>query len=42
VARNGSLLLGLFILMHRTMLGATDYFRIPTNHAVELGGHIEI
>jgi len=42
VARNGSLLLGLFILMHRTMLGATDYFRIPINHAVELGGHIEI
>ncbi len=34
--------LGLFILMHRMMLGATEYFKIPTDHAVELGGHLEI
>ena len=34
--------LGLFILMHRMMMGATEYFKIPSDHAVELGGHIEI
>lgn len=33
---------GLFILMHRMMLGATDYYKIPDDHAVELGGHISI
>ena len=33
---------GLFILMHRRMLGATDYYKIPEDHAVELGGHITI
>ena len=33
---------GLFILMHRMMLGATDYYKIPEDHAVELGGHISI
>jgi K+ transporter len=33
---------GLFILMHRMMLGATDYYKIPEDHAVELGGHITI
>ena len=32
----------LFILMHRNMLAATDYFKIPPDHVVELGGHIEI
>ncbi len=32
----------LFIFMHRTMLTATEYFRIPTNRVVELGGQIEI
>jgi len=32
----------LFIFMHRTMLSATEYFRIPTNRVVELGGQIEI
>jgi KUP system potassium uptake protein len=32
----------LFIVMHRTMLSATEYFRIPTNRVVELGGQIEI
>jgi KUP system potassium uptake protein len=34
--------LSLFIMMHRMMLGATEYFKIPTDHAVELGGHVEI
>ncbi|MEO0317954.1 MAG: potassium transport protein Kup [Pseudomonadota bacterium] len=34
--------LGLFIMMHRMMMGATEYFKIPTDHAVELGGHVEI
>ncbi len=43
VARgNASWFLGLFIMMHRMMLGATEYFKIPTDHAVELGGHVEI
>ncbi|HUK58191.1 MAG TPA: potassium transporter Kup [Stellaceae bacterium] len=32
----------LFILMHRTMLSATEYFRIPSNRVVELGGQVEI
>ena len=37
-----SWLMGGFILMHRMMLGATDYFRIPPNHAIEIGGHVAI
>ncbi len=32
----------LFIFLHRSMLSATEYFRIPTNRVVELGGQIEI
>ena len=32
----------LFIFMHRTMLSATEYLRIPSNRVVELGGQIEI
>jgi KUP system potassium uptake protein len=32
----------LFILMHGTMMSATEYFRIPSNRVVELGGQIEI
>jgi KUP system potassium uptake protein len=43
VAREGtSWFFGLFILLHRMMLGATDYYKIPEDHAVELGGHISI
>ena len=43
VAKAGSSqMLGLFIMMHRMMLGATDYFKIPPGHAIEIGGHIEI
>jgi len=35
-------ILSLFIMMHRMMLGATDYFKIPPGHAIEIGGHIAI
>jgi KUP system potassium uptake protein len=31
----------LFILMYSTMPSATEFFRIPTNRVVELGGQIE-
>ena len=36
------LLLSPFIFMHRSMQGATEYFRIPFDHAIEIGGHIEV
>jgi K+ transporter len=39
---SSSFLLGLFILVHRTMLGATEFYKIQPSHVVELGGHIEI
>jgi KUP system potassium uptake protein len=32
----------LFILMSNNMLDATEFFRIPPNRAVELGGQVEI
>ncbi len=32
----------LFIFMANTMLDATEFFRIPTNRVIELGGQIEI
>ncbi len=32
----------LFIFMHSLMLSATEYFRIPSNRVVELGGQVEI
>ncbi len=32
----------LFILMANTMLNATEFFHIPTNRVIELGGQIEI
>jgi KUP system potassium uptake protein len=32
----------LFIVMYSTMLSATEFFRIPTNRVVELGGQIEL
>jgi hypothetical protein len=28
--------------MSNTMLNATEFFRIPTNRVIELGGQIEI
>ena len=31
-----------FIYMHRTMQSATEYFKIPYDHAIEIGGHVEI
>ena len=34
--------LGLFVLMHRMIFGATDYFKISPSHAIEIGGHIAI
>lgn len=40
--RHYSWTFNLFALMHRTMLGATDYYKIPVNHAVEIGGYLEI
>jgi KUP system potassium uptake protein len=33
---------GVFIFMSNTMLDATEFFRIPTNRVIELGGQIEI
>ena len=32
----------LFALMHRNALAATEFFSIPPNRVVELGGQIEI
>jgi len=40
--RGASFLLVPFIMMHRMMQGATEYFKIPFDHAIEIGGHIEI
>ena len=34
--------LNLFVFLHRVMLGATEYFQIPLEHSIELGGYIEI
>jgi KUP system potassium uptake protein len=31
-----------FIALHRNMLSAVEFFRIPADHVVELGGHIEL
>ena len=33
---------GLFIFMSNEMLDATEFFRIPTNRVIELGGQIEM
>jgi KUP system potassium uptake protein len=41
-ARFGQWRKRLFILMYSTMLSATEFFRIPTNRVVELGGQIEL
>ncbi|HYB08103.1 MAG TPA: potassium transporter Kup [Alphaproteobacteria bacterium] len=32
----------LFIFLSNSMIGVTDFFRIPTNRVIELGGQIEI
>ncbi|MCX7035281.1 MAG: KUP/HAK/KT family potassium transporter [Proteobacteria bacterium] len=39
---SSGLLLAPFIYMHRTMQGAAEYFKVPFNHAIEVGGYIEI
>lgn len=42
VSKNANIFSSLFILMHRTMLGATEYYKIPKDRTVEIGGVIEI
>ncbi len=43
VAKHSSaLVLAPFIFMHRAMQGATEYFKIPFDHAIEIGGHVEL
>ncbi len=32
--------LGLFVLMHRMIFGATDYFKISPSHAIQIGCHV--
>jgi KUP system potassium uptake protein len=32
----------LFEAMHRNALAATEFFRIPPNRVIELGGQVEI
>lgn len=39
---SASIINRLFILMHRMMLGATEYYKIPKERTIELGGVIEI
>ena len=42
ISKNSNIFSRLFILMHRTMLGATEYYKIPKDRTVEIGGVIEI
>jgi KUP system potassium uptake protein len=42
VSKNANIFSRLFILMHRIMLGATEYYKIPKDRTVEMGGVIEI
>jgi KUP system potassium uptake protein len=42
VSKNANIFSRLFILMHRTMLGATEYYKIPKDRTIEIGGVIEI
>ena len=42
VSNNANIFSRLFILMHRTMLGATEYYKIPKDRTIEIGGVIEI
>ena len=43
VSKSASALwMALFIYLHRTMQSATEYFKIPYDHAIEIGGHVEI
>jgi KUP system potassium uptake protein len=42
IAKDSSIVSRLFIYMHRMMMGATEYYKIPKERTVELGGVIEI
>ena len=42
VSKNSNIFSRLFILMHRTMLGATEYYKIPKDRTIEIGGVVEI
>ena len=42
VSKNANIFSRLFILMHQTMLGATEYYKIPKDRTIEIGGVIEI
>jgi KUP system potassium uptake protein len=42
VARLNAIRYRLFEAMHRNALAATEFFRIPPNRVVELGGQVEI
>jgi KUP system potassium uptake protein len=38
----GTVRRALFAAMHRNALPATEFFRIPPNRVIELGGQVEI
>ena len=42
VTINTNIFSRLFIIMHRTMLGATEYYKIPKDRTIEIGGVLEI
>ena len=42
IAKDPTIPTRLFIFMHRIMMGATEYYKIPKERTVELGGVIEI
>ena len=42
ISKNTNIFSRLFIIMHRTMLGATEYYKIPKVRTIEIGGVIEI
>jgi len=40
--QSSPLLMAPFIYMHRSMQSASEYFKVPLDHAIELGGYVEI
>ena len=42
ISQFGHIRCAVFEAMHRNALPATEFFRIPANRVVELGGQIEI
>jgi len=42
VSKDTSIINRLFIYMHRMMQSATEYYQIPRNKTVEIGGVVEI